>query len=408
MHRRIPLAASAVLALTLPLAACTSSSALDEPPERSLVVWVDEERAAALEALTVGFEESTGTQVDVVGQASEGLRDTFIRAVDTYQGPDVIIGAHDWLGQLVADGVVLPLDIADPSAFVPAGIEAVSYDGFTYGVPLSTENVGLVRNNAIVTETPETFDELLTQGEALVRAGQAQRAIVVQQGDDGDPYHLYALQTSMGAPVFATAEDGSYTTELALGGDDGRAFARRLAELGRRGVLDTALTSDAATALFTSGGSPYMITGPWNTTEFVKAGMDITVLPVPSLGDAPAQPFVGVQGAYVSVVSKRAAQAKEFVTEYLASAEIQLGLYEATGRAPALVEALDQISDDPAIIGLAEAGADGAPMPAIPQMSVVWLYWGTTERQIFAGQGDPAELWDRMVADIELAIVNGV
>ncbi len=61
-------------------------------------------------------------------------------------------------------------------------------------------------------------------------------------------------------------------------------------------MLDPAIDGDKAKQAFLDGKAPYMITGPWNTTAFTEAGMDISVLPIPSAGGQPAQPFVGVQG----------------------------------------------------------------------------------------------------------------
>ncbi|MFS0701052.1 extracellular solute-binding protein [Cellulomonas sp. 179-A 4D5 NHS] len=407
MRRRIHVGGAAALVLTLALAGCGTSGA-DVPAvgarERSLVVWVDEDRASAIEGLAGSFGAEAGVAIDVVPRTSETLRADYVRAVTQGEGPDVLIGAHDWLGELVTNGVVQSVELDDPAAFAPAAVEAVTYDGVTYGVPLSIESVALVRNDALATATPATFDEVVAQGEALVTAGRAKRPLLVQQGDGGDPYHLYPVQTSFGAPAFRAAEDGSYTAELALGGEAGHAFARYLRSLAERDVLDPAVTSETATQAFLAGESPYVLTGPWSTAAFVEAGMDITVLPVPPAGTSPAQPFVGVQGAFVNNLSLHQEEARAFVGDFLATPEAQLALYRATSRAPALTAALDQITDDPVTTGFADAGAQGAPMPAIPQMGMVWLYWGSTEASIASGEGDPAALWDQMVANIEASI----
>ena len=53
------------------------------------------------------------------------------------------------------------------------------------------------------------------------------------------------------------------------------------------------------------------------------------------------------------------------------------------------------------------AGANGAPMPAIPEMSAVWGFWGTTEAQIIDGQVDPIVGWDALVKNIQDAIDAG-
>lgn len=407
MRRRILAGGAAGLALTVVLAACGSPDAggsAATPTGRALVVWVDDARAGALEELAGPYGAEVGVTIDVVPQTSETLRDDYVRAVSQGEGPDVLVGAHDWLGELVTNGVVQPVELAEPGAFAPAAVQAMTYDGVTYGMPLSIESVALVRNDALVTTTPATFDEVVAQGEELVAAGRAVRPFLVQQGDGGDPYHLYPVQTSFGAPAFRAAEDGSYTTELTLGGGAGHAFGRYLGDLAGRGVLDPAVTSEVATQAFLAGESPYVLTGPWSTAAFVEAGMDITVLPVPPAGPLPAQPFVGVQGAFVNNLSLHQDDARAFVGDFLATPEAQLALYRATSRAPALTAALDQITDDPVTTGFADAGAQGAPMPAIPQMGMVWLYWGSTEAAIARGEGDPAALWDQMVRDIEASI----
>lgn len=352
MRRRILTGAAAGLTVTLALAACSSTGG--QPPSsaasgRPLVVWVDEARAGALADLAARLG-AEGLDVEVVARTSETLRQDYVQAETQSEGPDALVGAHDWLGELVTQGVVQPADLAEPEEFAPAAVEAMTYDGVTYGTPLSIESIALVRNDALVTTTPATFDEVVAQGAELVRAGRATRPLLVQQGEGGDPYHLYPLQTSFGAPAFRADEDGS------------------------------------------------------GTAAFVAAGMRITVLPVPPAADLPAQPFVGVQGAFINNLSTQQDEARAFVSDFLAEPAVQLALYRATSRAPALTAALDQITDDPVTTGFAQAGAQGAPMPATPQMGLVWLYWGSTEAAIAAGGGHPAVLWDQMVANIEASI----
>jgi maltose-binding protein MalE len=77
----------------------------------------------------------------------------------------------------------------------------------------------------------------------------------------------------------------------------------------------------------------------------------------------------------VSAFSEHPLLAQAFLTEFVASEEVQLALYEKGNRAPALLSAQEKI-DDPYLAALAEAGAVGMPMPAIPAMSAVWSAWG--------------------------------
>jgi len=399
--------------MALALAACSSSTGTTESPSAdatseapaltgTLTMWVDETRIDVMKPIVEKFKEDTGVQVDLVQKVSGDIRTDFVAQVPTGEGPDVIIGAHDWTGEFVTNGVVAPVELGDKAAgFSPAALSAFAYDGKQYGVPYAIENIALVRNNKLLTDTPATtFDDLVTQA----KTAGTDFSVLIQQGDAGDAYHLYPLQTSFGAPVFKQNDDGSYTSELGLGGDAGTAYAAYLAKLGSEKVLDAAVDGEKAKQAFLDEQAPYIVTGPWNTTAFTEAGMDITVLPVPSAGGQPAQPFVGVQGAFISAKSENAVLANEFVVNYLTTEPVQTQLFELGGRAPALTAAADKV-DDPILQGFNEAGATGAPMPSIPEMGSVWSFWGTTEVQIIDGQAtDPAAAWTTMVENIQGAI----
>jgi arabinogalactan oligomer/maltooligosaccharide transport system substrate-binding protein len=418
MRRSIPVAAT--LGMALALAACSSSTGSTTPSASdsgttsasstpaltgTLTMWVDETRIDVVKPIVEKFKADTGVQVDLVQKVSGDIRTDFVAQVPTGEGPDVIIGAHDWTGEFVTNGVVAPVELGDKAAgFSPAALSAFAYDGKQYGVPYAIENIALVRNNALLKDTPATtFDDLVTQA----KTANTEFSVLIQQGDQGDAYHLYPLQTSFGAPVFKQNADGSYTNELGLGGDAGTKFAAYLAKLGKEKVLDPAIDGDKAKQAFLDGKAPYIITGPWYTTAFKEAGMDISVLPIPSAGGQPAQPFVGVQGAFISAKTKNAVLANEFVVNYLTTEPVQTQLYQLGGRAPALTAAADKV-DDPILKGFNEAGATGAPMPSIPEMGSVWSFWGTTEVQIIGGQAtDPAAAWNTMVTNIQDAIKKG-
>lgn len=408
MRRSILLATTAGLALTL--AACGGDATTDETtsaaPEEtgtsapaaagSLTVWVDETRIDAFQALGEEFVAETGVALDVVQKPSADLRPDFVAQAPTGEGPDLVVGAHDWVGELVSNGVVAPVELGDKMGdFTEAAINGFMYDGQLYGVPYSIENIALVRNNALASETPETFDELMA-----AKPAEADYPILIQQGDAGDAYHMYPIQTSFGAPVFLTDDTGSYTSEIGMGGEAGAAFANYLVTMADAGAVSASIGPDQAKQAFLDGKSPYIITGPWWTGDFVDAGIDISVLPVPSAGGEPSAPFVGVQGVYLSSQSENALLANQFL-DWIATPDVQFSLYELAGRTPAMTEAASQV-DDPILAGFGEAGAQGLPMPAIPEMGSVWSFWGQTQISIINGTaGDPAAAWTTMIENIE-------
>lgn len=407
MHKRlIAIAAAAALALT----ACggsgggetkPSENAKSEQPKQggSLTIWADETRIGAFKELGAQFKESSGVTLDVVQKPTADIANDFIAQAGSGQGPDLIVTAHDGLGNLVQNGVISPIDFASKAdAFNPVAVQAVTQDGKVWGMPYALENIALVRNNKLAKDTPDTLDKLIEQG----KSSGSQYPLLVQQGEQGDPYHMYPIQTSFGAPVFQM-KDNEYTTDLGMAGPEGEAFAEYIQKLGKEGVLSGDIGGDQAKQLFLDGKSPYMITGPWNTAEFTKAGMDISVLPVPSAGGKPSAPFVGVQVVYVSAKSKNALMANQFI-DFLGSKEAQDKLYELGGRVPALTESADSV-DDELMSGFNDAAKDGQPMPTIPEMNAVWEFWGNTQIQIIDQKSPDAKAaWQTMIKNIQSKI----
>ncbi|WP_026037715.1 sugar ABC transporter substrate-binding protein [Salinibacterium sp. PAMC 21357] len=392
---------------SLVLTGCTAASDSADNGSgtgESLTVWVDADRAAVLKDAAADFTAETGVEVKLVQKEFGDIRDQFIAQAPTGKGPDIVIGAHDWLGTFVTNGVVAPVELGDKAdAFQDVAITAMSYEGQVYGVPYSIENIALVRNTALAPSTPATFDEMVTMGQA---AGTEYPFLVGLDPEAADPYHLYPFQTSFGAPVFGTAADGSYDADaLEIGNAGGDAFAAWLAAQGAAGVLNTNITGDLAKEKFIAGAAPFYLTGPWNVPAAVEAGIDVAIESIPSAGGEAAQPFVGVQGFFVSSKSENALAANEFIVNYMGSEDVQTALFEVGGRAPALTASFEAASEDPIVAGFGAVGENAVPMPSIPAMGAVWEFWGVTEAAIING-GDPASLWQKMSGDIETAIAG--
>jgi len=408
MRRGIP-AAAVTLGLALALAACSGSgddSTGDATSDSTgggsgegLVIWVDETRQAAVEVAAQAFEDENDVDVELVLKNFEDIRADFLAQVPTGEGPDLTVGAHDWLGELTTNGVVAPIELGDKSSdFLEVAIEAFTQDGQVYGLPYAIENVALIRNTALAAEAPTTWDAAVAAGQAAGTPYQ----VLIQTTPEGDPYTYYPLQTSFGAPVFVQNDDGTYTSELAMGGAPGQAFATWLQSQGQAGVLSTDITYDIAVEAFKNGEAPFIIGGPWMIEQF--EGLDLSIDAVPSAGGETAQPFVGVQGFYVSAQSDNALLANDFLVNYIATDEAQLALYEAGNRPPALASAAEQASSDPITAGFLTVGEDALPMPSIPEMGSVWAFWGVTEANIISGAAEPVAAWDKMIADIQAAI----
>ena len=398
----------AVAASMLALAGCSSTGSTTTPTDGasaasgSLTVWVDADRARALEDVAKTFEKEKGVKVNLVVKDYGKIRDEFTAQVPSGKGPDITIGGHDWIGAFVKDGIVAPVELGDKTAdFEKVAIQAVTYDGKTYGLPYAIENIAILRNTALADSTPATYDEMITKGQA---AGTEYPFVVGLDPQASDPYHLYPFQTSFGSTVFAQNDDGSYdASQLTIGDEAGQKFAGWLTAQGDTGtkVLNLNLSGDLAKEAFNAGKSPYFLTGPWNVADAQKAGIDVSVDAIPSAGGEAAQPFAGVQTFFLSAKSSNALIANEFLVNYIATPDVQTALFEAGGRPPALTESFEAAQSDPLIAGFAKVGANAVPMPSVPQMGSVWDDWGKTEAALIKGSSDPAGDWVKMADSIK-------
>ncbi len=222
----------------------------------------------------------------------------------------------------------------------------------------------------------------------------------------GDPYHLYPLQTSFGSSVFAQITDGSYDgSKLTLGDPAGVKFATALKTWGAEGILNPNITADIAATSFAKGESPYFITGPWNIGAIKKAGIKYAIDPLPTAGPDAAKPFLGVNAFFLRAKSKNKVAATKFLVNYLGTDAVQEKLYTVGDRAPALTSAFDTIAaTNSDIQAFGKVGRNGVPMPSIPQMASVWADWGSAELALIKREGDPATVWNAAVTNAQAKI----
>ena len=371
----------------------SSSSAAPDATGRAdadLVIWADDKRAAALEGVAAAFGEENGITVAVQAVSNDVLQTNFVTANTAGNGPDVVVGAHDWIGNMVQNGAIdpLPLPDAQRQQFSDIALRGVTYDGKTYGLPYAVESLALFRNTALVPQAPATVEDLVASG----KASGAENPLCLQQGQEGDAYHMHPLYSSAGGYLFGTSADGDYDpADLGVGGPGSVAAAQEVAELAQRGALKTSITGDNSVSLFAEGKCAYLVSGPWATPDVKKAGIEYALTPVPGFaGMGPAQPLTGVQAFYVASKGKNKSFAQSFVLDAAASPETMEALYEAEPRPSALKAALAaESAADPDTAVFAQAAEGGQILPAIPQMAGVWEPLGKAHAAVING-ADPA------------------
>lgn len=359
--------------------------------EGKLTIWVNAERAPILEAAAKDFSAKYGVEIRITTMGFGDVRNNFQLAGPAGEGPDILLGAHDWIGGFYANGLVAPIDLSDEikGKFDPVALKAFTYNGELVGLPYQVEAIAMYYNTDLVPTAPATWDEAVAAAKQLVADGKAERGLAIPP----DFYHSFPLITGFGGGVFGLDDKGSYDpTKVLLDSEGAIAAATELDKLVKDGVFADGVGYDQGKDLFLKGKLAMWVTGPWELDNVIKSGVKFGVASIPTMKQE-AGPFVGVQGYMVNKLSKNLLLAQSFLTEFVATDEVMTNLIKAQAGIPAWLPIREAtFAEKPDLQGFAASVSVGQPMPAIPQMAAVWNAAGNALTLIYQQKGDPATI----------------
>jgi arabinogalactan oligomer / maltooligosaccharide transport system substrate-binding protein len=408
------LAAVAVALLVLASGAPAARDRAGAGAATTIRIWTDQDRKAAVDRVASAWGNSKGVAVEVVVKPFGNIRDD-LKTVQAGQAPDVVVAAHDWTGQLAADGLVVPIL---PKKAVLKLVPKYARDAFSYGtgvarlygMPTTLENVGLFVNTSLV-KVPKSWAQLERSALAFKKKSPDNLAIAVQQGANGDAYHMYPFFSGLCGYVFGKTKGGALNPSNI--GLSNKVFLKNTSLIdkwNREGLITSKVDGSTAQNAFLKGQAAFWVTGPWNIDTVRKAGVKFQIVQIPKI-KCRAVPFLGVNGF---MVTKFAAShgvespAKDLVANYMANASSQQDLAAANGRYPANVTAGKRITDT-ALRQIGRASTGGVPMPNIPQMGSVWDELGGAWVKSTKGSGaTPARsAFSTAAANIRKKIASG-
>ena len=379
--------ATAVVAVgiaTSTLTACSGAKI------NTLTVWADEAEVNALKNVAQEFQKQTGVKVDLV--VKNNSRSELVANSTKLAGPDVVIGGHEWLSELVPAKLLAPVDLGLTGGnFQSVSLKAFNYAGRQYGVPYTFDNSALICNAAAVPAQPTDWSQVQQAGVT---------ALIV---DGSSAAELYPLQSSFGAKLFKTDGSGNYTDELAMSGGEGAKFADWLSTVGAK-TFNTKATFDQVINSVKNGAKACMLAGTWVRNSLDLTTSEYNIYSVPTLGGQPATELLNARGYMITAASKDPETAQKFINDFANTKDVATALYQTTGRIPALNSALESLGDDKLAKGFAAAAANAEPLPASAAMNVVWQYWGAAELAILRGEGDAQAIWNQMIDNVTAGI----
>lgn len=352
----------------------------------------------AVKELANKWGEENGYTVKVVDD--QGEPQSYIQAANSSKGPDVYFGmAHDNLGTFQTANLLaeVPEDIIDESALASEQlVDSITIGGTQYAVPIAQETTALFYNKDLVSEVPETMEELVE--------------IAGEKGfkfDIGNFYMSYGFIAANGGYVFKNNDGTLDTTDIGLNNEGavlGYEFLQDLVV--NKKLMASDINSDAANAEFISGNSAFFISGPWDIASLEEQGVNFGVSKIPTLNGEDVTPFMGVQVAFVSSKSDKQEDAWELV-KYLAENSGDIVLEEGN-RIPVYSESFetDAFKENEHMEAFVEQAKVADPMPNVPEVQAMWTPAGTNISLMIQDQQTPQEAADKTVEQIKEGIAQ--
>ena len=361
-RRRVLRAASAA-ALAIPALARAQARA-------PLTVWFTVEGAKAMRQLGEAFTAESGIDVVIETPDADGPS-KFQQAAAAGKGPDLLIYAHDRIGEWIGGGL---LHAVTPSQRLLDDIDPLAWKGFSYrgrlwGYPYAIEAVTLLYNRALVPEPPRTFDDVFAIDARLAQQGK--KAIL---WDYTNTYFTWPLFAANGGYAFKARPDGTYDVRDTGVNNAGALIGARLLErLIKEGLMPAGSGYPEMEAAVAQGRVAMMINGPWAWVGLKRAGIDFGVAKIPMVGGKAAAPFVGIKGIVINRSTRQREAAVEFIENHLLT---QAGL-KAIDRAEPIGAAASSTyyreqAVDARIAGIMESAREGVPTPSVPEMGRFW------------------------------------
>lgn len=342
--------------------------------QKEIVVWHGYRggEKAAFEKVVAQFNQSQkGIKVSTLAVPYDAFADKITAAVPRGKGPDVFIFAQDRLGGwIIAGNTVEPLDFflddKIKGRYLKATLDAMTYQGNVYGLPLNFKVITLIYNKKLLQTPPKTTAELVATGKKLTNAASGRYGLTYWYSDF---YYHACLMNGFGGGVFGASRKPTVSSPQNLQSLD------LLLKWINQGFMPEEPSTALITALFNQGKAAMVFSGPWFLGEISK-DIDYGLALLPTISEAggkPMRPWMTVEGVYVAAPSKNKDAAFEFA-KYLTDVPAGKVMALEGRQTPAnkAVYADAQVANDPILAAFRRQVDVAVPMPNFPEMTMVW------------------------------------
>jgi arabinogalactan oligomer/maltooligosaccharide transport system permease protein len=379
MRRALLFLIAAVLAIVV-LPGC------GEPP-RGVVVWHayggGEEQA--LKKVAARFEQERGVKVTLLAVPYEAFLSKLEAAIPRGNGPDVIVGPHNRLGEYLLHVLVAPVGDALPDGDVPdydaIAVEAVTHDGKRWAVPLAQKCAALYVNVDLLPVPPASLDDL------AARKGSLPSGVWPLAYESQSVYYHAAILHAYGGKFF----DGGF----AMIGPEAERSLAKARELTEQGIVPREPSGDVVKQLFMQKKAATAISGPWLAAD-LKKDVRFRVAPLPKIeGAGDMRPFLTVDAAFLTPEGAKSKDARAFARyagHDAEAARVRAEIGKQTVATRAFWDSVNADAPDMEVLRAFRAAAALAVlMPVSTAMNPAWVPGEQALRKVLRGDAQPRE-----------------
>ncbi|NMA18389.1 MAG: extracellular solute-binding protein [Clostridiaceae bacterium] len=335
----------------------------------TITIWHDkeEEVAAVLQTELERLEPDIVVKLERKDGLTEALK---LVGNDPKAAPDMYFFAHDKLGVYAEMGILAPIsDFIDATAleaYLPMTIEAATYKGEIYQLPLYFETLLYMYNRRYMKDdkVPKTTEELYEYMRKTTVGGHYG---FVEQHSTAY-YSAGWIHAFGGYIINEEGQPGLDSKETIAALEYHKKFVEYMPSEGEYATVNT---------LFREAKAHSTIGGPWLVPTIRESGIDLGLAPMPVVNETgkAIAPYSGVQGLHVlKVAAGKKHDAIIKVLQQLTGDEVGIAIAKASGCAPAKLSCYDDpdVAKDLMVMSMYETAQNAVPMPNIPEMDVMW------------------------------------
>jgi maltose/maltodextrin transport system substrate-binding protein len=354
-----------------------------------LLIWMDSGRASGLQLIAEKFEKDLGIKVTI--ETPENITLGFPIAAQTGQGPDIVIWAHDKVGEWADGGLITPVDVPAEfkQKFFEKSWQAVLHQNRSWGYPIAMEAATLIYNKRLLDVPPPTDLSGLVPINKAIKAKHPQVATILW--DYTSAYYSWGILASGGGYIFGRNGSQYEVQDVGVANPGALEGLSQIIALIQAGILPKNVSYSTVESDICLGRAAMIISGPWAWSNLTKSGIDFALAPMPGINGKPGRPLIGVSVAYINRASLNINLAPYFIQHFLLTDE---GLAAMNGAKPIGVPALISLyqkmaNDNPLIKQLNDSVALGEIMPNIPQMGRFFSAVGSALQIATQGRASP-------------------